>query len=291
MRKGALVRERRQCGAQQWLDHMLLAPPRPLLIMAGIEVVTIAAALTAATLALQLPLALGWRGWLGAFSCWGLIATFVMLDLGRHAPHRRFGMANSVTLLRAGLTALLWGVVGETMPGPAAFDDEQRWLLAGVATSALLLDGADGWIARRSGMVSKFGADFDLEVDCLFVLALSLIVYSAGGAGAWVLLSGLMRYLFVGAGWLWPALTAPLEPLRRRKVICVIQGAVLIAALAPILPADVVPPVCFAALVLLLYSFGADVFCLMAQSGDAGNARAKLGSPGPRLAHTGHPWR
>jgi phosphatidylglycerophosphate synthase len=259
--------------------------------MAGIEVVTIAAALSAATLALHLPLALGWRGWLWAFSCWSLIATFVVLDLGRHAPHRRFGMANSVTLVRAGLTALLWGVVGETMPGPFALDYEQYWLLVGVAMGALLLDGADGWIARRSGMVSKFGADFDLEVDCLFVLALSLLVYAAGRTGAWVLSNGLMRYLFVCAGWLWPVLAAPLEPLRRRKVICVIQGGVLIAALAPIMPAEAVPPVCLAALVLLLYSFGADVFWLMAQSGDAGNARAKLGSPGPALGQTGHPLR
>jgi phosphatidylglycerophosphate synthase len=258
--------------------------------MAGIEVVTIAAALSAATLALHLPLALGWRGWLWAFSCWGLIATFVVLDLGQHAPHRRFGMANSVTLFRAGLTALLWGVVGETMPGPFAFDPEQCWLLVGVATSALLLDGVDGWIARRRGMVSKFGADFDLEVDCLFVLALSLLVYASGRAGAWVLSSGLMRYLFVCAGWQWPALAAPLAPLRRRKVICAIQGAVLIAALAPILPGEAVPPVCLAALLLLIYSFGADVFWLMAQSGDAGK-RAKLGSSGRPIGPTGHRLR
>jgi phosphatidylglycerophosphate synthase len=270
---------------------MLSPPSRPLLIMAGIEAVTIAAALGAVTVTFHLPLTLGWRGWLGAFACWGLIATFVVFDLGRHAPHQRFGMANSVTLLRAGLTALLWGVVLETMPGPFAFGHEQCWLLAGVATSALLLDGADGWIARRRGMVSKFGADFDLEVDCLFVLALSLLVYAADRAGVWVLANGLMRYLFVCAGWLWPALAAPLEPRRRRKVICVIQGAVLIAALAPILPAEAVRPVCLAALVLLLYSFGVDVFWLMARSGAAGNAPAKLASPGPTLGQTGRPLR
>jgi len=61
--------------------------------------------------------------------------------------------------------------------------------------------------------------------------------------------------------------------------------------LAPILPAEAVPPVCLAALVLLLYSFGADVFWLMAQSSAAGSARATLGSPGPALGQTGHPLR
>jgi phosphatidylglycerophosphate synthase len=257
----------------------LSRPPRPLRLMAGVQVVTVAAALSAATMALPLPLALGWRGWLAALSCYGLIVTFVVLDLGRHAPHQRFGMANSVTLGRAGVTALLWGVVGEAMPGPFAFEAELCWLLAGAAATALLLDGVDGWIARRSGMVSKFGADFDLEVDCLFVLALSLLVYAAGRAGAWVLMNGFMRYLFVCAGWLWPVLAAPLQPLRRRKVICAIQGAVLIAVLAPILPGEATPAVCLAALALLVYSFGADVFWLMAQKGDAGNAQAELARP------------
>lgn len=241
----------------------------PLLTMAGIQLVAMAAALSAATAALSLPLELGWRGWVGAFSCYGVVTTFVLLDLARHAPHQRFGTANSVTLGRAGLTALLWGVVGEALPGPLALDAEFGWLLAGAATAALLLDGVDGWIARRSGMVSQFGADFDLEVDCLFVLALSLLVYAAGRTGAWVLSSGLMRYLFVGAGWLWPTLAAPLQPLRRRKVIAAIQGGVLIATLAPVLPTSAGPPLCLGALALLIYSFGADLLWLMGQGGEA----------------------
>lgn len=250
--------------------------------MAGMQLVTMAAALGAAAVALRLPL--GWRGWGGAFSCYALVASFVLLDLQRHAPHQRFGMANSVTLARAAVTALLWGVVGETLPGPFAVDNGLGWLLAGAATAALLLDGVDGWIARRSGMVSKFGADFDQEVDCLFVLALSLLVYAAERAGAWVLSNGLMRYVFVCAGWLWPTLAAPLQPLRRRKVICAIQGAVLIATLAPIVPAEAAPPVCLAALALLIYSFGADVIWLTGQGADDDNARAELGC---RRVHLG----
>jgi len=248
---------------------MMSRPTRPLLIMAGTQLATMAAALGAAAVVLRLPL--GWRGWVVAFSCYALIATFVLLDLARHAPHQRFGMANSVTLTRATLTALLWGLVGETMPGPFAVDQGLGWLLAGAATAALLLDGVDGWIARRSGMVSKFGADFDLEVDCLFVLALSLLVYAAGRAGPWVLSNGLIRYVFVGAGWLWPILAAPLQPLRRRKVICVIQGAVLIATLVPIVPEEAAPPICLAALALLFYSFGADVVWLAGQGGEDDN--------------------
>ncbi len=142
-----------------------------------------AVGLMAAAMALRVLAAIGWRGLLTAFSCYGLVAAFVVFDLDRHAPHQRFGAANSVTLARAALTALLWGVVGETMLGERDLDQSLRWLLAVAATGALVLDGVDGWIARRNGMTSRFGADFDLEVDCLFMLALALLVYSTGQVG------------------------------------------------------------------------------------------------------------
>jgi phosphatidylglycerophosphate synthase len=241
---------------------MIVPQTRPLRFVAGLQLLTVAAGLMAAALALRLLAAIGWRGVVTTFSCYGLVAAFVVFDLDRHAPHQRFGAANSVTLARAALTALLWGVVGETVLGARDLDQGLRWLLAAAATGALVLDGVDGWVARRRGMTSRFGADFDLEVDCLFMLALALLVYGTGQVGIWVLINGLMRYLFVAAGWLQPTLAAPLEPLRRRKVICVVQGAVLIATLAPILPPELAPPLCLAGLALLAYSFGADVLAL-----------------------------
>lgn len=228
---------------------------------AGMHLLAVAACLMAASMLLRLVVAIGWGGVAMAFSCYGLIATFVVLDLARHAPHQRFGVANSVTLTRAAVTALLWGVVGETVLGGGDLTPGLRWLLAIAAAAALLLDGVDGWLARRSGMASDFGADFDLEVDTLFVLALSLLVYGTG-VGIWVLASGLMRYGFVLAGWVLPAFAAPLLPLRRRKVISAVQGAVLVAALAPILPVEAASALCLVGLALLTYSFAADVLWL-----------------------------
>src|SRR5262245_60937096 len=172
-------------------------PARPLLIVAGTQLLAAAAGLAAATMLLRALAGIGWRGLVTALACYGVIAAFVVFDLGRHAPHQRFGAANSVTLTRASLTALLWGVVGETTLGWRELGGELRWLLTFVATAALVLDGADGWIARRRGMASDFGADFDMEVDSLFVLALALLVYGTGRCGLWVLTSGLLRYLFV----------------------------------------------------------------------------------------------
>jgi phosphatidylglycerophosphate synthase len=187
----------------------------------------------------------------------------VVAGLSRHAPHHHFGLANSITLTRASLTALLWGVIAELVFGDVLFlDQEVRWLLVFVATAALLSDGVDGWAARRSGMASDFGARFDVEVDALFLLALSLLVHATGEIGPWVMASGALRYGFVLSGHLWPHLASPLLPLWRRKAICVVQMTVLIVALAPIVPATAAQMLCLGGLALLGYSFASDLMWL-----------------------------
>ena len=45
-----------------------------------------------------------------------------------------------------------------------------------LAIAVTVLDGADGWLARRSGVSSAFGARFDGEVDAFLILALSVAV-------------------------------------------------------------------------------------------------------------------
>ena len=70
--------------------------------------------------------------------------------------------------------------------------------LVGLAVVALVLDGVDGWVARRTGTVSALGARFDMEVDAFLILVLS--VYVAGSVGPWVLAIGAARYAFWAAG-------------------------------------------------------------------------------------------
>ena len=113
-----------------------------------------------------------------------------------------------MTTFRALLVSLVAGLIGE----PA-----RPLLAASVAFLATALDGLDGWIARRSKMASPFGARFDVEVDALLIQALAILVWRYDKAGAWVLMSGLLRYLFVIAGWLLPWMSAPLAPTIRSK--------------------------------------------------------------------------
>jgi phosphatidylglycerophosphate synthase len=75
-------------------------------------------------------------------------------------------------------------------------------LLVTVAAVAPALDPANGWMARRTGTASAPGAPFDGEVDAFLILALS--VYVALQLGAWVLLIGAARCLFLAGEWLLP---------------------------------------------------------------------------------------
>lgn len=146
-------------------------------------------------------------------------------------PFPRFGTANRLTLLRAVLTCLVGGLLVDAplLAAPVAW----QWGLVAIVLLALVLDGFDGWLARRQGLVSVFGARFDLEIDALLILLLSVAAWRLDKAGAWVIGAGLMRYAFIAAGRIWPWLAAPLPPSLRRKTVCAVQGGVLCGLLSP----------------------------------------------------------
>ena len=162
-------------------------------------------------------------------------------------------------MLRALLVSLFAGMIGES-PGPGVAAGA---VAAGTLTT--VLDGADGWLARRTRMASAFGARFDLEVDALLIQVLAVLAWRWEKAGAWVLLSGLLRYAFIASGWLWPWMRRPLTPTKRAKAICIGQIATLILALLP----PITPPASTALAALGLsalgYSFLVDSRRLWAQ--------------------------
>lgn len=132
------------------------------------------------------------------------------------------------------------------------------WIAVVASTIAAVLDGVDGWLARRTGMMSEFGARFDMEVDALLILVLAMLAWWWDKAGAWVLMTGLLRYLFVAAGWLLPWMRRPLSPTQRGRVICVVQIVALIVAIGPIIPRQLSLTVAATGLLSLAYSFFVD---------------------------------
>lgn len=185
------------------------------------------------------------------------------------AMPRPFGAANWVTLCRAVVATALLIEAGLLLATGQPAGLGLRWFAVSSALAALCLDGIDGYLARRLGTATAFGARFDMETDAFMVLALASLVWSLGQAGSWVLASGLMRYIFVICGCLWPVLALPLPPRKRRQAFCVAQVIALILAMAPPVTPLWASAICLAGLALLGYSFGADLAWL------AGHAKAK----------------
>lgn len=173
-------------------------------------------------------------------------------------PHSRYGAANTVTQFRLALSALLAGITSECLLNPV----NTGWWLIALVSFAAALDAVDGKLARAQRLASPLGARFDMEVDAFFLLLLSVLCWLLDKAGAWVMLAGLMRYLFVAAASVWRWLAAPLPASRRRQAVCVIQIVCLIAALAPVVTGPAASGLAGAGLVLLTLSFGKDVLWL-----------------------------
>jgi phosphatidylglycerophosphate synthase len=196
----------------------------------------------------------------------GLFTAIMLVALSRvraHHPFDRFGPANHVTMVRALLVSLTAGFIGEASDSSAA-----AGALA-VSTLATVLDGADGWLARRVRMESAFGARFDMEVDALLIQVLAVLAWRWGKAGPWVLLSGLLRYAFVASGWLWPWMRRPLHPGFRAKAVCILQIVMLMVALVPRVRPPASSSVAALGLLALGYSFLIDSRWLRAHRLDA----------------------
>ena len=194
----------------------------------------------------------------------GLVYGLIALIVRTYAPtigQPAFGAANRVTMMRAVLTALAAGLVFE-LAFDAARPEAVGLAVAGLSAFALLLDGVDGWLARRARSASAFGARFDMEVDAALILILSIGVVALEKAGPFAVLIGAMRYVFVAAGFLWPWLEDPLPAAFRRKAVCVLQGGALLAVMLPVVPPSVGEPIILVALAALAWSFAVDTLWL-----------------------------
>ena len=229
---------------------------------AAFVIPTIAIATLLATAVLMMALGTGPLPVLVVAVLWALLAAVVVNSLSRHdLLNNDFGVANTITTLRAGMTLLLAAFI------PVAGDLQvtAMWVFTATAMVALALDGVDGYFARSRNECSVFGARFDMEIDAALALVISLLLWRSGEAGAWVLGLGLMRYGFIAASWHLTALRAPLFPSFRRKTICVIQIAALCAMLSPLIQGPWSAFLGLTALALVTASFARDTHWLLSQ--------------------------
>jgi phosphatidylglycerophosphate synthase len=193
---------------------------------------------------------------LKAGALFALVSVLAIGFLRANHPFAQFGPGNQITTARAMLVVLVASLIGEPGLGLAAAS------AAGASLLVVVLDGVDGWLARRSRMASPFGARFDMEVDALLIMSLSILAWRYGKAGAWVVVSGGLRYLFVAAGWLLRWLQQPLPPSRRRQAICVVQVVGLSLVVMPLTMRTLSSPLAATVVSTLCYSFGVDILWL-----------------------------
>ena len=189
----------------------------------------------------------------------GLVAVAWLLDRGYRGAvdaGPAFGVANQVTLLRAVLAALLLGLLGESA------GETVLWVAVAIATVASLSDALDGWLARRTATASGFGARFDMETDAALIAVLALLAWYWDRAGAWVLIAGAARYVFVAATLCFQWMRRELPASRRRKLVCVVQTVALVLCLAPLLDRSASALVAAVGVSALLGSFVVDTLWL-----------------------------
>lgn len=193
---------------------------------------------------------------------YALLTALVLLNLPGLSRGPGIGPANRITLGRSVLVLPVAALVVR----PEALTDRGLWWIIALATVAMILDGVDGRVARRTGTSSAFGTRFDMELDAVLLLALSALVWRSGKVGAWVFAIGGMRYVFVLSGTLWPALTSELPRSLRRSAACVVQGVALLVCLGPVVPSAQATQLAAAALLLLVWSFAVDIVWLLARA-------------------------
>ncbi len=239
------------------------------LAVASVAQLTLLAALVAVDLG-----PLGWLVGAGfAVGLWVLLA-----GAARRTGSTTLGPADLVTLARSVLVGGVAALVAEGIVGAGLAGGALATLVV-LAAVALVLDGVDGQVARRTRTVSALGARFDMEVDSFLVLVLS--VHVAASVTPWALAIGAMRYVWVALTWFVPWLRGALPTRMSAKVVAASAGIALVVAATGLLPHTLGTALVLVTLGALTWSFGQSVTWLWrAREVRSGDGAAVL-LPGP----------
>jgi len=148
-----------------------------------------------------------------------------------------FGLANTVTLLRGALYAVVAGFV--VVPAETAL----AWVPAACYGAGVVLDKLDGTVARTVGEETALGRRLDMAFDTFGFVAAPLVAVLWGALPVYYLAISVARYAFVGAVRLhrWRGGTAhSLPDSDLGKYLAGVQMVFVTIALVPAVPTDLV---------------------------------------------------
>ena len=150
---------------------------------------------------------------------------------------RLFGLANSLTLLRGALYAVVAGFV--VVPSATRL----AWVPAMAYGGGVVLDKLDGTVARTLGQETTLGEGLDMAVDTFGFVAAPLVAVLWGRLPVWYLSLSAARYVYRG-GLAWrrhrdrPVFESPDSNLG--KYLAGVQMVFLTVALTPTAPTTLV---------------------------------------------------
>jgi phosphatidylglycerophosphate synthase len=163
----------------------------------------------------------------------------------------RIGYANWISFIR--FIMILIGLV--------YWDAFTDWLLFGLFGGAILLDGADGYVARQFNQTSKAGEHFDMEIDAVFVFFLSYMHFQYQKLPIWILFPGSLRYVY-GIVFFWLKQPEKIKPGKRfRSTVAVLF---FISLLLPfIVKENLYIPFVMTSSVMVIVSFGISAYYIL----------------------------
>jgi len=142
------------------------------------------------------------------------------------------GLAKQLTIFRGLLICLLVGFL--FLNPPEGF---LAWIPGFLYSTALIMDGFDGYLARLCKERSAFGAFLDRDLDALGTLIGVLLAVHYTRLPDWYILAGMAYYLFACGEWWREKCGLPLRPLparRYRRHVAVVQSVFIALALLPV---------------------------------------------------------
>ena len=177
----------------------------------------------------------------GALATWLLFVNALGRVTARHAPpdadmRAALSSATWVTIARGVLISLVGGFALAARPSGRAL-----WVPGALYTLAVLGDGLDGAVARRTKRTTALGATLDVATDVLGLAVAPLVGVRWGRLPPWYLALAFAYPLFrlglaVRRAQGRPAFPERLRPNPRARFFAGVQMGVVAAALFPVLP-------------------------------------------------------
>ncbi|WP_373499696.1 CDP-alcohol phosphatidyltransferase family protein [Desulfococcus sp.] len=222
-----------------------------------------------------LSLGMLWLGTASAAAAWIYRRFLRLLPMNRPGDggqiYGDLGAANRITLLRGGLVALLAGFALVPWPRMTAGGVPWPWIPGMLYGAAVLLDGVDGRIARKTGCVTRMGEQLDMETDALGLLAASMVAVIADRLPPAYLVAGMAYYLFSAGIRFREFLGKPVQevrPWRGAKIIAGFQMAFVALALLPPVSPKAAAIAAWMVMIPLLAGFGRDWMIVCGQAGN-----------------------